>query len=100
MAVYAAKAIELGSLVESKQKQYGNSTDKTGKILAILYPGGVPVHAYMDMMLITRVLDKLSRITQRGPDGLDLGGESPWKDVAGYGMIGWKNDDENKKQCP
>jgi hypothetical protein len=40
-----------------------------------------------------RCLDKFSRIAQRWEDGKDLGGESPWKDIAGYGLLGWQKDD-------
>lgn len=77
----------LGELVQSKQKQYGDSVGKTGRILAVLYPDGVPIKAYDDMLLIVRVLDKLSRIVTAS-GGSDAGGESPWKDVAGYGLLG------------
>jgi len=85
---------KLGDLVESKQRQYGDSVGKSGKILTVLYPSGVKIHQYDDMLLTVRVLDKLSRISQRGPDHKDLGGESPWKDIAGYGILGAAKDDE------
>ena len=62
--------------------------------MAVLYPGGVKVHQYDDMLLTVRVLDKLSRISQRGADHKDLGGESPWKDVAGYGILGAAKDEK------
>ncbi len=90
---YASIARDLGALVESKQKQYGDSAGRSGAIMAILYPGGIPRHAYDDALLVVRVLDKLSRIAQRGRDGQDLGGESPWRDIAGYGLLGAAKDE-------
>jgi hypothetical protein len=87
---------EIGALVESKQIQYGDSVGKTGKILALLYPKGVQPYQMDDALLIVRVLDKMSRISQRGPDGRDLGGESPWRDISGYGLLGWHKDDLGK----
>lgn len=83
---------ELGKLVASKNVQYGDSGARAGEIFAVLYPQGIQPHQYRDALLMVRVLDKLSRIAQRGTDGKDLGGESPWMDLAGYGLIGWKMD--------
>jgi len=91
--IFKKLGTEIGELVASKQVQYGDSAGRAGQILAVLYPSGVPVHAYDDALLIVRCLDKFSRIAQRGEDGKDLGGESPWKDIAGYGLLGWKKDD-------
>ena len=91
--VFKKLGTEIGELVTSKQAQYGDSANRAGKILAVLYPSGVPVHAYDDALLIVRCLDKFSRIAQRGTDGKDLGGESPWKDIAGYGLLGWEKDE-------
>jgi hypothetical protein len=87
-------AKELAELVTAKAKAYGNSTDKSGKVLAILYPDGIKTHQYSDVLLVARVIDKLGRIAQRKEDGKDLAGESPWKDLAGYGLLGWKADKE------
>lgn len=84
---------EIGELVTSKQRQYGDSAGKAGHILAILYPDGLKPYQYDDALLVVRCLDKFSRIAQRGEDGQDLGGESPWKDLAGYGLLGWHKDE-------
>lgn len=83
---------EIGDLVERKQVEYGDSAGRAGKILAILYPDGVRVDQYDDALLVVRILDKLSRIAQRRADGKDLGGESPFADVAGYGVLGAVKD--------
>lgn len=90
---FAARGAALGRLVDDKQRAYGDSAGRSGAIMAILYPGGIPKHAYDDALLVVRVLDKLSRIAQRGRDGQDLGGESPWRDIAGYGLLGAAKDE-------
>jgi hypothetical protein len=70
--------------VQTKQAAYGDSVGRSGQILRVLYPGGVPVEALFDALLVVRVLDKLSRIaTDR-----DALGESPWRDIAGYALLG------------
>lgn len=86
---YVEAGTEIGELVESKQVQYGNSAAKSAKILEILYPDGIPVHAYDRALLMVRIFDKMSRISQQGPDRKDLGGESPFMDIAGYALLGW-----------
>lgn len=83
----------IGLLVERKQTEYGDSVGKSGRILAELYPNGVAPYQYDDVLLTVRVLDKLSRIAQRKEDGQDLGGESPWRDIAGYGLLGQAKDE-------
>lgn len=85
-------AAGIGEMCTEKERQYGSSSIKCAKIMEILYPYGMPVHSYADALLIVRVLDKLSRIAQRGTDGKDLGGESPWRDIAGYGLLGTRKD--------
>ena len=90
---YEARARALGRLVESKQCQYGDSAGRAGQIMRVLYPEGIAPHRYDDALLVVRVLDKLSRIAQRGADGQDLGGESPWQDIAGYGLLGQSKDE-------
>lgn len=82
----------VGGVVADKQLQYGDAAGKAGKILAVLYPQGLAVHQYGDALLVVRILDKLSRIAQRGPDGQDRGRESPYKDIAGYGLLGLAKD--------
>lgn len=90
---YPARGKALGELVEAKQRQYGRAADKTTEVLKLLYPEGIQRHHYRDALLMVRVIDKLSRIAQRGPDGQDLGGESPWQDIAGYGLLGQAMDE-------
>lgn len=85
MKNYEALGRELGKLVDEKQRAYGDSFGRSGDVLRVLYPDGVRPDQYGDMLAVTRVIDKLFRIaTDR-----DALGESPWMDVAGYGLLGW-----------
>lgn len=77
-----AKAI--GQLVEEKNRAYGDSFARSGEIMKVLYPKGIQPEQYEDMLGIVRVLDKLFRIAT----DKDAFGESPWRDVAGYGILG------------
>lgn len=85
----------IGAIVNQKQAAYGDSFSKAGDVLALMYPNGVKPEQYTDMLAIVRVLDKLFRVaTDR-----DAFGESPWKDVSGYGMLGAKRHEEAKAEC-
>lgn len=92
MSIFSKLAEKLGRLVQSKQEQYGDSAGKSAKILSILYPSGISLLQYSDALLVVRIIDKLSRISQRTEDGLDKGGESPFTDIAGYGLLGMAKD--------
>lgn len=89
---YEALGQEIGRLVQSKQLQYGDSFGQAHKVLAALYPSGVRPDQYSDILAVARIVDKLFRIAQRGADGADLGGESPFQDIVGYGILGLAKD--------
>lgn len=75
---------EIGALVDTKQAAYGDSFGKSGEILRILYPAGIRPEQYDDALALVRIIDKMFRIaTDR-----DALGESPYRDIAGYGMLG------------
>lgn len=76
-------AVELSALLEQKNLAYGNSFAKTGQILELLFPAGVRSDQYHDMLVIVRILDKLSRIAH-DPTAFQ---EDPWKDIAGYALL-------------
>ena len=92
---YAALGKSIGELVQSKNASYGDSFSNSGKILAILYPNGVKPEQYTDMLTVVRILDKLARVATRK----DAFGESPFKDIAGYGILGYAKDGVAKKKC-
>ena len=87
-------ATEIGKLVDEKDKAYGSSFLKSEKILQILYPNGIEPEQYRDMLAITRIIDKLFRVATRK----EAFGESPFKDIAGYGILGVATDEEVKKR--
>tara|TARA_Y100001973_G_C4968632_1_gene218450 strand:- start:50 stop:337 length:288 start_codon:yes stop_codon:yes gene_type:complete len=80
---------EIGLLVQEKNKAYGDSFGQACKILEVLYPGGIKPEQYRDALAITRLIDKLFRLANKK----DAFGESPWKDICGYAMLGIANDE-------
>jgi hypothetical protein len=87
IANYRKIGADLGKLCAVKNTAYGSSYNKTGDILKVLYPNGVSPEQYTDMLAIARVLDKLFRIAT----DKDAFGESPWRDIAGYSILGEAN---------
>jgi len=83
---------EIGNLVDEKNAVYGSSFAECHKILSVLYPNGIQPEQYTDALAIIRVIDKLFRIANKK----DAFGESPWKDIAGYAILGIANDDSKK----
>lgn len=73
----------IGKLVKEKQLAYGNSYGNSGKILEILFPNGVKPEHYTELLAICRVVDKLFRLANNPT----YGGESPWGDIVGYGLL-------------
>lgn len=83
MGSYAALGQRIGQLVDEKQAAYGDSMSAAPRILEVLYPDGVRPDQYADLLAVVRVLDKLKRIATAN----DPFGESPWQDIAGYGLL-------------
>jgi len=70
---------EIGKLVAQKNKAYGNSFEECENFLKCLFPKGVSISQYGDMLCIIRIFDKLKRIaTDR--DAFD---ENPYEDLVG-----------------
>lgn len=74
---------QIGRLVDDKHRNYGQSFEKTGDILRILYPVSIQPHQYGDILAIARILDKFFRqaTSARAYD------EDPWMDIAGYSLL-------------
>lgn len=87
---YAKMGEQLGALTEEKNEAYGDSFNRSGQILNILYPDGISPDQYRDALAVIRVIDKLFRVATKK----DAFGESPWKDIAGYGILGAVSDTE------
>lgn len=77
---------ELGAIVDDKQRKYGDSVGSTRDLIRLLYPSGVPESAYGDVHLLVRIFDKMKRIAT-DPDAY---GEDPYLDIAGYGLLGYR----------
>jgi hypothetical protein len=99
MSDYKELGRRIGEIVQKKNVAYGDSVGRSAYILEVFYPGGIRPDQYRDVMLLTRIIDKLSRIAERGPDGQDLGGESPYSDLAGYAILGWAMDEETAAEA-
>ncbi len=83
----------IGKLVDEKNAAYGSSFAESHKILSVLYPDGIKPEQYTDALAIIRVIDKLFRIAT----SKDAFGESPWQDIAGYGILGVFNHENKNK---
>jgi hypothetical protein len=90
---YERLALEIGKLVDTKQKAYGDSFSKAEEFLRILYPHGIRKHQYKDLLTIVRIFDKLMRIAT----DKDALGESPWMDINGYSLLGLMADKKEDK---
>lgn len=84
MSKFQEMGTEIGHLTQEKNAAYGDSFAKSGDILRILFPDGIQPEQYQDALAIVRVVDKLFRIATKK----DAFGESPWRDIAGYGVLG------------
>ena len=94
MRDYIKTATELGKLVKEKQDAYGDSFSKSEEIIKILFPDGVKPENYRDLLTITRIIDKLFRIATRK----DAFGESPYRDIAGYALLGLVSDLKKRRR--
>jgi hypothetical protein len=81
---------EIGKLVDEKNAAYGDSFAQTGKFLRILYPSGIQPDQYDDALAMVRIFDKQKRIATRK----NAFGESPYRDIAGYGILGAAKDEK------
>lgn len=85
---------EIGRLVQEKNEAYGDSFGQACRILEVLYPDGIQPTQYRDALAITRVIDKLFRLANKK----DAFGESPWRDICGYAILGVANDVRSAKE--
>ena len=83
MKTYKETAFRLAGLVEDKQIKYGDSFSKCGTFLKLLYPNGVSLDQYNDMLTIVRIFDKLCRVAT----SKKAYGENPFEDIVGYSLL-------------
>jgi hypothetical protein len=92
MESYEQLGKEVGALVDEKNKAYGSAFDDAGEFLKLLYPNGIEPSQYGDALALVRIFDKMKRIaTDR-----DALGESPYRDITGYGLLGLKRVESNR----
>jgi dihydrofolate reductase len=84
----------VGALVDVKNEAYGSAFDDAGEFLKLLYPNGIQPSQYSDALAVVRIFDKMKRIaTDR-----DALGESPYRDIAGYGLLGLRRVERERAQ--
>lgn len=85
---------DIGALVESKQMAYGDSFGNSGAVMKILYPNGIGPDHVDDALTIVRIIDKLFRIANKK----DAFGESPYRDIVGYGLLAVARDEKKANE--
>lgn len=93
MGKYEDLAKRVGALVDEKNKAYGNSFDAAGDFLRLLWPNGCPPDQFDDLLAMARIFDKMKRIAT----DKDAFGESPYQDIAGYGILGLHRSEQLKE---
>lgn len=84
---------EVGRLVSEKQAAYGDSFSRAGEVMRVLYPQGIAPEQLTDALCVVRIVDKLFRIAT----AKDAFGESPYCDIAGYGLLGVALADQQRR---
>lgn len=79
---YESVGAAVGRLLDEKQKNYGDSFHRCHRVLEVLYPDGIPVTQYVNVLWFARVLDKMFRLAKGAPDA-----EDPIRDIAGYALL-------------
>jgi hypothetical protein len=92
MTTYEELGAKIGRLVSEKQLAYGDSFNRAGDIMRVLYPDGVRPEQYTDMLCLVRIVDKLMRIANQK----DAFGESPYGDIVGYAILGLERSERAK----
>jgi len=83
---------DLQSLIEEKNRYYGDSVGKTANLLFTLCPDGIKPSRYHDLHIVVRMLDKISRIMGGNPPPEAL--VDAYRDIAGYAILALKQLEE------
>ena len=92
MSDFVDLATEIATVVEQKNKEYGSSFDTCGEFLALLWPNGVPVERYTDMLQLVRMYDKFCRIATGAQN------EDAHADLLGYALLGLRKKRRDSAQ--
>jgi hypothetical protein len=96
MGKYKQLGEEVGALVDEKNAAYGDSFHRCGEFLKLLFPDGVPTEKYTDLLALVRMWDKMKRIAIQK----EAFQESPYKDIAGYGLLGMAKEEKRSADKP
>lgn len=88
--IYLKIAEEIGKLLQDKNAAYGDSFEQSGEILKTLYPDGISTDQMVDALCVVRIVDKLFRLAT----DKEAFGESPYRDIAGYAILGTMNHEK------
>ncbi len=80
---YLTIAQEVAELVTRKQEAYGDAFGRSEQIFKILFPEGIPVERYTEVLTLVRIIDKIFRIANAN----DSFNEDAWKDIMGYALL-------------
>lgn len=83
----------VGDLVHDKQRAYGDSFGRSGECLRQMFPEGININQYDDLLTIARILDKLFRLAN-DPTAFD---ENPYRDIVGYALLGMNRHLESRE---
>ena len=92
LSQFSRTARDIGNIVTEKNAAYGDSVATSADFLKLLYPDGVTPEQYGNMLLLVRIFDKQKRIAT----DKDAFGENPYKDIAGYAILGVSQKVEKK----
>jgi hypothetical protein len=87
----------LGELVKEKNTAYGDSFRDSPRVIEVLFPNGIKPDQYINVLVITRILDKIFRIANKPLSKKDS--ENSWQDIAGYAilMLGYEQEKEEDR---
>lgn len=94
---YEQIAINIAAMLRDKQSLYGDAYPKVEACLQILYPNGIQTSQYGDIVYVTRIIEKLSRIANRNKTNKLLEKESPFRDIVGTAFLAMINDESKDK---
>ena len=91
---YKKVAEEVATLVTEKNEAYGDSFRQSVSFLKLLYPDGIDPKDYKNVLIITRIWDKIKRIAT----DKDAFGENPFRDIMGYSLLAVTQELDNKSK--
>lgn len=88
----------IGAMVGAKNEAYGDAiVNGTVKILEVLFPNGISPEQYSDLPLMVVMINKMLRISRGDKNAFE---ESPYKDLAGYSLIGYEKESQKVVKNP